>query len=178
MGAAGFYSGELNEGQPPRQRHLVDGRRSERRYEIKDLQDRHHEMIRMKLKGFDNIAIAEALDVTPENVSVVLNSNIAKQHIAALQGKRDERCVDFLTSMEQMLPKIHELYSNVIEEDKRITPQRERMARDLLDRVGYGKVTKVEGRVRHAHLTMEDIAGIKEGARASVRTIENEADDD
>jgi len=73
-------------------------------YNIKKLRARHHSMIRMHVQGKKGSEIAEALGVTRQNVYQVLNSDLAKQQIAYLEGELQAQMLDFQKEVEDLLP--------------------------------------------------------------------------
>jgi len=73
-------------------------------YNIKKLRARHHSMIRMHVQGKKGTEIAEALGVTRQNVYQVLNSDLAQQQIAYLEGELEAEMLDFQKEVEDLLP--------------------------------------------------------------------------
>lgn len=143
-----------------------DGKQVTRHYEVQDLQQRHREMIRLKVQGLKNKEIAEVLGVTPENVHQVLNSSLCREHIEALQAARDEAVADAQIELAQLLPKAVEHYRDVLE-DRADPAAKTKVAGEVLDRTGLGKVTKVES--FNTRVDVAELAAIKERSLAAAR---------
>ena len=80
------------EGQERDRRRAAPGKR--KTYEIKQLWQRQHEIIRMALVGMDNKDIARALGITKEAVSMTLNSQIVKEKLSLMRAVRDAETID------------------------------------------------------------------------------------
>jgi len=163
-------------------RHFNDGSRNQkekggRKYNLKELKDRHREIIRLSLLGYKQTVIAGMLGCTPTTVCSAINSHLGLQKREELQEKRDASAGDVLVEMKTMLPNVLNIYKEVLIEGTAVDPQRERFAKDLLDRTGYAKVQRIDSVVRHAHLTAEDIASIKAKINAR-KQLECEVVDD
>lgn len=67
-------------------------RREDRKgqYNAKALWQRSHEVCSLSARGFKNVEIAEILNITPETVSNVLNSELGQYKISELRKERDE----------------------------------------------------------------------------------------
>lgn len=59
-------------------------------HEIQRMQSRHHLMVDYHLTGMSNREIAEALEVTPENVGAVMNSPIVQGEIARRRNNQTQ----------------------------------------------------------------------------------------
>lgn len=146
-----------------------------RRYNVKSLWNRHHEMLRLIVLGWGNKEIAAALGCTSQNVSDVRNSPMAKDRLAILQAARDAATIDVAREIQQEAFDSFKLLQDVragrVEASINL---RASVARDLLDRAGHSAVKKTQAEVVTAHLTREDLEKIKERARnAASRQAEN-----
>jgi len=152
-----------------------------RRYEIKDIQHRHREIIRMSLAGMKNVAIAATLGITPQNVCDALRSQPIVEEMAKLQEKADERAIDFHKEIKRLVPKALETHEEILTE-RRITdkgnevyrydaPVRQRSADRILDSAGLGRIQRIQGEVVHGFLSHDDIEVIKKRAISRVIDI-------
>ena len=133
-----------------------------RKYEIQNLWDVHHEIIRLIVLGYRNTEIAAIVGCSPQTVSLTRNSAICKERIRTLRMERDENTVDVLKTLEGEAPKALELLQKVrsgeLSDDIKL---RVSVAQDLLSRAGYAKVQKVKGTMMHGLVTEEVIERIK-----------------
>ena len=141
-----------------------------RRYEVKSLWDRHHEILRLVLLGFSNKEVAAELGISAQNVSDVKNSQLAIQQLEVLRTARDSQAVDVARAFVEDAPKslrlLQDIRDGVASQDIKL---RAKVAQDLLDRAGHGKVTKIAGRVAHGVFTPEDLDRIKRRARGEAQ---------
>lgn len=141
---------------------------TQRYYEVTDIWDRHHEMIRLMVLGWGNQEIASALGVTPQNVSDVRNSGIVRDRIAVLEAARDAATIDIAREIQEeagaSLNLLRDIRAGRIEASIGL---RASIAKDLLDRAGYSPVKKIQGEIINAHLTREDLEEIKKRARSA-----------
>jgi len=61
-----------------------------KRYEIKQLWQRSHEIINLAAQGFKNTDIAEILGISPTSVSMTLNSETWQEKLSDIRFSRDE----------------------------------------------------------------------------------------
>lgn len=140
--------------------------RSDRRYEVQEIQERHREMIRLSVMGCNNKEIAHQLGVSPQNVSDVLNSRLVKLHMQKLQAVRDAAVAEAQIDLADMLPQAVEHYRDVLE--GRVDPQdKTRVAGEVLDRAGVVKTAKIEA--MHTTLDLTELQKIKERSLAAAR---------
>ena len=140
---------------------------SKRSYVLSHMFQRHHEMARLVMLGFSNGEIAAALNCTPQNVSDCRNSPIFQSKLAFLSGNRDEAAIDVAKSLRDEAPASLKLLVSARDSEDVDLKLRTVLARDLLDRAGYSKVTRVEGRIAHGHFVQDadHLASIKARAR-------------
>lgn len=148
-----------------------------RRYEVKDIQARHREMVRMSLLGMKQTSIAAELGVTPQSVSNALNSQPVIQVMATLQEKADEKALSTKERLDELCPAAIRTFEEIMTEKVDIEgtlvykydgPLRKSTASDVLDRAGYGRIQRIQGQVVHGFLSPDDIEDIKRRARESI----------
>lgn len=134
-----------------------------RQYEIKELTERHHMMIRFMSFGWGNIAIAKALDVSPQNVSDVRNSSIVKDKLAVMRREQDLSTVNIIDDLAEEAPHSLGLLKSIRagEEDGSTLSMRKSAATDLMKMAGYGPITRVQGQFLHSVITANDLDEIK-----------------
>jgi len=132
---------------------------AKRKYHVQALWERHHRMIRLRLLGWGNIQIADALGVTPQNVSDVLNSDIAKNHLSVLTSAADVDTVNLRRRIEMQGPVSLDLLVAIrdgMHPDASL-PLRASIAQDILDRIPESS-KKIEQRTFLFPVTAEVIA--------------------
>jgi len=137
----------------------------DRVYNIQQIWQNHHEVLRLKLLGLKNKRIAEICNLTPEMVSNIINSPVARTRLEEMQAARDLDAVDVGKKIQTLQVKAVDFLEEVLEDDSAMTSTRVKVAQDLLDRGGHGAVRRQE--ILSAHLTSEDIERIKERAIAA-----------
>ena len=143
----------------------LDGRFTQRRqYNVQALWEKHHEITRQVVLGRTNGAIAEDIGCTPQTISNVRNSPLAKQEIDRLSGMRDEETMAIARRIEEFAPIALDLIENIVR--GRVPGAsialRAKLAGGQLNRAGYGEVHKVHS--VHATLSRQDIEDIKQRA--------------
>lgn len=149
-----------------------DGRRlpsnEPRSYEIAELRDRHYRMIELSFLGYSEVNIAEILGVTKQNVSDVLNSQLAKDHIEVLRAQRDAETVDIAKQIKELAPEALRLMRlSLVRENQRLINDPDatmdrlhfNAAQDILDRSGFQPPKQQQN--LHLHLTPNDINSLK-----------------
>ena len=140
----------------------LDGRFvGKRRYDIKVLWEKHHEIARQVVLGRTNVDIANSIGCTPQTVSNVRNSPLAKAKIDSLNESRDEETVSIAKRIEEFAPVALELLEEIVSGNipEASIALRAKVASSHLGRAGYGEVHKAH--ILSQHLSREDIERIK-----------------
>ena len=147
---------------------------------LQNLWNRHHEMIRMSSLGASNKQIAAELGVTPQNVSDVLCSEMAKVRTEVLQVASDSTCVDAKAMLQKEGPAcvtfMTQVRDNEVPEvDAVPIALRARAASDLLDRIAStAKVRAISGTIENNHyLRGERLITLKENALKAKRELQD-----
>jgi len=143
-----------------------------RRYQIQNLWDSHHEIIRLAVLGMKHVDIARELNITAVTVSICLNSEIGRRQLELMRGARDSETIDLAIEIRKKAPVAFRLLQEYMENDDFDPKQRISIAMDTMDRAGYGAPRIVEGRMLHAHLTADDLNEIKQRARENSMMID------
>lgn len=147
-----------------------DRRRSpERHFDIKQLWQRNHEILRLAFLGWKHKDIADHLGITAVTVSNTVNSTLGKDKLNLMAGARDAETLDVMDEIQQMVPKALKVYDNILEEESPASWALKKSTADtvLKDILGNVAPKRVEGRFTHAHLGEETIDRIKERGRAA-----------
>jgi FixJ family two-component response regulator len=136
-----------------------------RSYELKELRARHQEVIRLSLLGLSNKDIAGQLGVSEQMVCYTVNSELAKEKMGQLQISADTDAVDIAAEIKKIAPQAIDLLGDVVQglRDAPISLQ-VKVAQDVLDRNGNGKIQRVQGNVAHSYYGKVGIEQIKERA--------------
>lgn len=139
---------------------------SRRVWQVSQLWDNHKEVARRLALGQQNVKIAAALGMTPTAVSIIKNSPVTKEYVDNLQGARNSDTVDVMNNIREMAPKALKLLDAIISgAESEATPAlRANVAKDILDRAGYGAVKNLNVRSIHAVVSPADLEAIKRRA--------------
>lgn len=141
-----------------------------RKYQISDMHEVHHEITRLILIGMKDIDIATHLGVTPAMVSYTRNSAIVRRQLDLLTSVRDIDAIDIAKDIKNLLPKAVKVLEETL--DSQNASLRLKAAADVLDRGGHAVVRTLNGTVTH-HFTAEEIGDIKKRARDIGLLIDN-----
>lgn len=135
-----------------------------RQYQIQQLWDVHHEILRRLIIGQKAVDIARDLNVTTAVISYVRNSEIGRKQLSLMRSAADVSAVDVAGHIKKLAARAVEVMEAGLDESQTMGV-RMKAAVDILDRAGFGapKILRTEN--IHAHLTREDIDAIKQRAR-------------
>lgn len=139
--------------------------RSDRKYQIQHLWERHHQIKRLALMGLSHKEIADHVGVTPVTVSNVLNSDIMKNELAKMRSDLDDATIDIMSHIYRGAATGVLLLNDVLEDPEAPISLKAKVAQDMLSRAGFSPVVK--GQIEHRHLTDEDIEQLKLEARSA-----------
>lgn len=136
-----------------------------RQYQIKQLWELHHEILRRLVIGQKSVEIARDLNVTPAVISYVKNSEVGRRQLSLMRSAADVTAVDIAGRIKELAATAVEVMAQGLD-DTNPMALRMKAACDVLDRAGFGapKVLRTEN--IHAHLTAEDISQIKQRAKS------------
>jgi len=136
-----------------------------RRYQLKELWDRHQEINRRLAVGQPSVQIAEEMGITPVCVSYTKNSHLAQERRAVLQRELDVKAIDVGKRIRALAGEAVETLSAVMADPDGQKHLRVRVACDLLDRAGYGAINRTQNQNIVAHLTHDDLEQLKQLGR-------------
>ncbi|MBE3141822.1 MAG: hypothetical protein IMZ53_14700, partial [Thermoplasmata archaeon] len=129
---------------------------------IKALWQRSHEIINLAARGYKNVDIAEILNITPECVSLTLNSELGQKKLSEIRGVRDEEAKKISEKIRVLTAKAlatyHEIFDN---EDGAATIRDRKDVADtvLLELSGLRAPTKIQS--TNISLTVAEIEAFK-----------------
>jgi hypothetical protein len=136
-------------------------------YEVKEIWDKHKDVINLIVLGYGNIEIAEMTGYTPQTISNIRNSPIVRERIQELQGEVEYKVVDIAARVREFEPVALEYLERVImgQAEGVSASLRARTAENYLSRGGHGTVQKISS--VSAALTREDIEELKQRAKSA-----------
>lgn len=137
---------------------------------ISHLWERQKEIARRLVAGHRQIDIARDYGMTPGRMSVICNSPVFKQYLASLASIREERAVDIGKTIREGAETGAQLLVDILSNDNAHISLKAKVAMDLLDREGHGKISTVRAEVTH-HLTGDRIAELKKAREEKLRGI-------
>jgi|LGOV01.1.fsa_nt_gb DNA-binding CsgD family transcriptional regulator len=144
----------------------IDNRRAlpdqRKTYNIKQLWQRNHEILRMTLIGMSEKDIAAQLGITPATVSNTINSELGTKKLSSMREKRDEDIIDVAKEVTKLLPKALDIYDDILNGRETTKLQKETADTLVMDIGGYRAPTKIHSENAHLYLTPEDVEKLKE----------------
>jgi len=140
-------------------------------YNVKNLWEVHHEILRRLALGQTSTQISNALGVNKLTVSNTRNSVLGREKLEAFRQAMDAEALDIGTRIQQFAPKALKVLEDIIEGnyEEASLALRAKYASQHLGRAGFGEVKKVASISRT--LTRNDIERIKERAVNGAREI-------
>ncbi len=137
-----------------------------RKYQIREVQEWHHQILRLAVLGYRPSDVADILGCTTATVSNVINSELGKRQLMVMRGAADATAVDVMAEIKRLSPVALQRLEEIITTPDVPVKLVADVAMDLLDRAGYGAPKVIQGQFTHAHLTKEDIEDLKRRADA------------
>ena len=134
-------------------------------YEVKNLWSRHHEIIRLALLGWKNNKIASQLGITPESVSQVLNCQLGKEKLKAMQLERDASVMDMKKEVDSLLPAAMKVYTEILNADEnntRVSMSLKKATADTITQNLGGHEAPKQLNIAHGHFDVAQIEAIKQ----------------
>jgi hypothetical protein len=132
----------------------------ERKYQIEQMWESHHEITRLLLLGMKSKDIAAQLGVSEAMVSYTKNSALVQRQLSIMQGARDAECLDAAIEIKKRVGKALEVLDATLENENQ-PGLRLKAATEILDREAP-KITRFEGIT--ARLSADDILKLKNRA--------------
>ena len=139
-----------------------------RTYEVSEMWDVHHEIVRRLLIGQKVVNIAKDLKVSEAMVSYTKNSPVVREKLEIMKGARDAETIDLAKRIRENAPQSLRLLEDIIsgEVDGTSVPlnMRRQEANMMMNRAGFAPVQTIKGAILHGHYTSEEIDDIKKRA--------------
>ena len=137
-------------------------------FQVNEMWEIHHEIVRRLVLGQRPVNIAKALNVSNQMIAYVKNSPVVKNQIEIQRAARDADTIDISKRIRENAPTALKLLEDVIDgevDGEKVTlGLRVREAGNMLNRGGYAPVTNIKGQIDHTHYDAADIAAIKKAA--------------
>lgn len=149
-----------------------DGER--KRYDIKQLWQRSHEIINLSAQGFKNVEIAEILNITPACVSSTLNSDLGQRKLSDIRQTRDEEAKKNFEKVRVLTTKALAVYHEIFDNESGEATLKDRKAvadTVVLELSGLKVPTKVQGSYISTVLTKEEIEEFKARGTQALQQI-------
>ena len=178
MGAVetSLYGFEFRELDKRRERDNEDG---QRKFDIKQLWQRSHEILNLALLGHKQTEIAKLLNVHPQTVCNTLNSTIGQETLSRKRKSRDEKFEELQDKVMDLTEKSLKVYGEILENSSESTKLKKETADTIALEMGGLRVpTRIDSRSMHVSLSPEELNELKErglaAAEASGRLVEVE----
>jgi len=138
---------------------------SDHTYEVNEMWEVHHEIVRRLVLGQKPSSIAEDLNVSKSMVSYTRNSPVVRDQIEIMKGARDADTIDLAKRIREDAPEALRLLEDIISGEADATiGLRAREANNMMNRAGYAPVQTIKGAIIHGHYSSEEIEEIKKRA--------------
>jgi hypothetical protein len=142
-------------------RHQLEG--THRKYQVEQMWDVHHTIVRMALTGMKYIDIASALGISPVTVSYTLRSPIVVRQLEQMRAVADFDSIDIAKKIQALAPRAVEVLEEML--DDSLPNIKLKAAESILDRAGYAAVQRIKQDVSVTHFTANEILDIKKRAK-------------
>ena len=142
-------------------------------FEVSDMWEVHHEIVRRLVLGQKNADIARDLKISPAMVSYVRNSPVVRDKLEIMKGARDAETIDLAKRIREDAPEALKLLEDIIAGEVETASGetlevavglRAKEANNMMNRAGYAPVQNVKGQILHAHYDAGEIEEIKRRA--------------
>lgn len=156
-------------------------------FQVTKIWNTHQEIIRRHVLGQKGTDIARALGLSPVTVGYTINSPVVKEKIAELQADRTSTVANMQERIADLQSDAIDYLDTLIHDDNCDRRLRFSVAKDILDRGGNSKITKVQTSSLNVSLSGEEIqkikqrglemareAGLVQQAEVTIETIQEE----
>jgi len=148
-----------------------DARKTDERktFEVSEMWELHHEIVRRLVLGQKNVEIAKALNVSQAMISYTRNSKVVQKQLDLMTAARDADVIDVSKRIRENGPSALAYLEDIIEDRGETYGHAlaAKTAESMLDRGGYAAPKRVEGVI--AHFTKDEIEELKKQAVESGR---------
>lgn len=141
-------------------------------YNAKQMWQRSHEVCNLSAQGWKNVDIAKIMNLTPETVSNIVNSDLGKLKISQLRGLRDEEAKKVNERIRIMTDKALNVYDDILDADPESLSLKDKgiFAKSFLDSMSGLRVpVRLENLNLNATLSAEKIELIKNRGKEAMK---------
>lgn len=138
---------------------------SQRRYQLRALNDSHREILRLTMLGFKTGQIAALLGVTEPTVCNAVNGAKGRQQLSILRGVRDANTVDIAKDIQEFAVRAWEIVKERLDNPNLPDALALKYGLEAVGLAGHVKPQRVQVQGAVAHLTTDEILMLKERAR-------------
>lgn len=157
----------------PDGRRQLNGRKT---YNVKKLWQRNHEILNLAVFGLKEKQIAEIVGCSVATVSNTVNSTLGREKLSLMRGSRDAETWDAAREIQEMAKKSFKLYNEILEsegDDAAPLGLKVNVAKHITkDLSGLAAPTRIEGRIAHAHLSIDEIEELKRRGRQAAAELD------
>ena len=146
----------------PDKRRLEEGQ--ERKFEVKQLWQRSHEVINLCARGYKNSEIAQILNISPVTVSNTLNGKLGQHKLSEIRGDRDIEAKKTVEKIRVLTYKALNVYHEIFDNESgaaTIKDQKSVADTVVLELSGLRVPTKVQSHSIHTALSKDEIESFK-----------------
>ena len=131
-------------------------------HNAKQLWQRSHEILNLTVRGLKQVDIAEILNLTPQTVSNVVNSDLGMQKISEMRKKRDEEAFDAGKEIDELTEKALNVYHEIFDDDTEGHAMKKKVADVItLELSGLRVPTRIQASSFNATATLAEIEEFK-----------------
>ena len=150
-----------------------------RTWQVNELWEMHHEVIRLLMFGMKNVDIARRIGCTEQQVSNIRNSPVVQDRLSLMKAARDVKAMDISRDILETAPEALRILKKVLAGEAIVDDKKPsvnamiRTSESLLDRAGFGAVKKVATSNEHVFYTAEEIEALKARAIGSGQVVQD-----
>lgn len=132
---------------------------------VRHLRQVHLEMARLITLGLTNKAVAKAMGMSEQTIRIAKNSPAFQSLLSEMMGERDKSAFDIGGKLGQLAVQGIATLEEILNDDNVEAVTKKDIAFETLDRLGYGKVTRIDQRSLSGALPSEELDAIKQRVR-------------
>lgn len=135
-------------------------------FEVKQLWQRSHEILRLTLLGLNEVQVAKILNISISTVKRTVNGNLGMLKLSSMRLERDKDTIDVAKEIERLYPLALKVYENLMEDEKTSGALKKEVADTvLMDIGGHRAPSKIQGQFFGAVLNRTEIEEVKRRGR-------------
>lgn len=144
-----------------------------KRWDVKDLQEVHRRILRLKYQGLKNTEIALKCGLTEATISLVVNSQLGREHLAKMHEAADTKMILTEREIADAAVEAHRLLKSVMQADPGYEADiktRVSVAESYLGRAGFAPVARNQ-QVSPSHFSQKELDDAKERAAEAKKEL-------